>query len=45
MSVALSFIPIGNGKLASAGKPRRYSIVPGFPQCSAVKRAVVSVDL
>lgn len=27
MSVALSFIPIGNGKLASAGKPRRYSIV------------------
>lgn len=27
MSVALSFIPIGNGKLASAGKLRRYSIV------------------
>ncbi len=27
MSVAPFFIPIGNGKLASAGKPRRYSIV------------------
>lgn len=27
MSVAPSFIPIGNGKLASAGKLRRYSIV------------------
>lgn len=27
MSVAPSFIPIGDGKLASAGKPRRYSIV------------------
>ena len=27
MSVAPSFIPIGNGKLASVGKLRRYSIV------------------
>lgn len=27
MSVALFFIPIGNGKLATAGKPQRYSIV------------------
>lgn len=27
MSVALSFMPIGNGKLAAAGKPGRYSIV------------------
>lgn len=27
MSVALFFIPIGNGKLASAGKLQRYSIV------------------
>lgn len=27
MSVAPSFIPIGNGKLVAVGKPRRYSIV------------------
>jgi len=27
MSVAPSFIPIGNGKLVSAGKLQRYSIV------------------
>lgn len=27
MSVAWFFIPIRNGKLAAAGKPRRYSIV------------------
>lgn len=27
MSVALSFIPTGNAKLASAGKLQRYSIV------------------
>lgn len=31
MSVALSFIPIGNGKLGAAGKPRRYSIVQVQP--------------
>lgn len=30
MSVALSFIPIGNGKLAATGKPQRYSIVAGL---------------
>lgn len=39
MSLALSFIPTGNGKLASAGKLQRYSIV------SCRQRAVVSVDL
>lgn len=27
MSVARFFIPIGDGKLATAGKPQRYSIV------------------
>lgn len=48
MSVALSFIPIGNGKLASAGKPRRYSIVAArlsvLPSASGGQRGFMTIS-